>query len=156
MQPVRVVHKFASAPSAASVTLTTTQPPVAVEPYTHFAVFELRGQQHKVVFDDVVMVDRMNDKAVGELLRIDQVMLLGGVNDSMIGRPHVQGAYVEVVVEEHLHLHKVLTFKKRRRKNSQRLKGKRPQVTLLRVTKINVPTAESVNNMVDLEVLASA
>lgn len=155
MAPVRVVHKFASAPSAASATLTTTNPPVAVEPYTHFAVFELRGRQHKVTFDDLVMVDRMNDKEVGEAFQIPEVLLVGGVYDTMIGRPHVTGAFVEVVVEEHLHLHKVLTFKKRRRKNSQRLKGKRPQVTLLRVVKINVPSQDSVK-MVDLESLASA
>lgn len=79
----------------------------------------------------------MNDLDVGEVFVSDKVLLIGGVEQTVVGRPFVPSAHVEVTVEEHLHLPKVLTFKKRRRKNSQRIKGKRPQVTLLRVNKIH-------------------
>ena len=53
--------------------------------------------------------------------------------------PTVMGAEVDVMVEEITHDAKVVVFKKRRKKNSQRRNCFRRDVTLLRVMDIRMP-----------------
>lgn len=55
----------------------------------------------------------------------------------MIGHPLLPNAKVTAVVEEKLKDAKVIIFKKRRRKHSQRLRGFRRRLTVLRVSKID-------------------
>ena len=69
--------------------------------------------------------------------------MLGSAAWSVIGRPVVPGAGVEVVVEEHAKTDKVLVFHKKRRKNHKKMRGYRSDVTVLRVTKITVPPIEA-------------
>lgn len=57
----------------------------------------------------------------------------GSTSQTVVGRPTVPGAEVHVLVEEQMRDVKKLTFKKRRRKNSRRLKGHRAQLTGLRI-----------------------
>ena len=109
---------------------------------TVFAVVELNGAQHKVVEDDLIMADLLRNVVVGSRLQLDNVLLLGSVEWTVIGRPVVGGASVECVVEEHAKTDKVLVFHKKRRKNHRKMRGYRGDVTVLRVTKINVPTIE--------------
>ena len=110
---------------------------------TVFAVVELNGAQHKVVEDDLIMADLIRQVEVGSRLQLDNVLLLGSVEWSVIGRPVVPGASVECVVEEHARTDKVLVFHKKRRKNHKKMKGYRGDVTVLRVTKITVPPIEA-------------
>lgn len=65
-----------------------------------------------------------------------QVLLLGNVNQTIIGRPFVEGAVVRARVEEQTLDEKIDIFKKKRRKNYRRWNGFRRQVTVLRVTDV--------------------
>lgn len=65
-----------------------------------------------------------------------QVLLLGNVNQTIVGRPLVEGAKVRARVEEQTLDAKIDVFKKKRRKNYRRWNGFRRQVTVLRVTDI--------------------
>ena len=123
-------------------THTASQPPSAAAAATVFAVVELNGAQHKVVEDDLIMADLLRDAEVGSTLRLDNVLLLGSAQWTVIGRPVVGGASVDCVVEEHARTDKVLVFHKKRRKNHKKMKGYRGDVTVLRVTKLNVPAVE--------------
>lgn len=70
------------------------------------------------------------------LLFLLQVLLLGNVNQTIVGRPLVEGAKVRARVEEQTLDAKIDVFKKKRRKNYRRWNGFRRQVTVLRVTDI--------------------
>ena len=99
---------------------------------------ELNGAQHKVVHDDLIMSDRL-PLDIGQRVRLTNVLLMGTVDHTLIGRPLVEGAWVECEVEEQARTAKVLVFHKKRRKNHRKMRGHRDDVTLLRVTRINAP-----------------
>jgi large subunit ribosomal protein L21 len=54
----------------------------------------------------------------------------------LVGRPHVNGAYVEALVESISDSRKVIVFKKKRRKNYKRSFGSRVSLTQCRITRI--------------------
>jgi large subunit ribosomal protein L21 len=62
----------------------------------------------------------------------------------MLGAPTVAGATVAAEVLQHKRGPKIISFKKRRRKNSRRKRGYRDEITVLRITEIltndNKPT----------------
>lgn len=108
-----------------------------------FCVLELPGTQHKVTVDDVIVTERLkpvNHYAVGSVHTLtDAVLLVGSTSSTLVGMPYVTGAEVDVMVEEITQDAKVVIFKKRRKKNSQRRNGFRRDVTLLRVLDIRMP-----------------
>ena len=103
-----------------------------------FAVVAVGGTQFKVTVDDVIIVNKLKDVDIGDVLDLDQVLLVGSRKMSIVGRPWIKEAKVVVSVEEQARDAKKLTLKHRRRKNSQRLRGFRRQVTVLRVSDITL------------------
>ena len=109
-----------------------------------FAVFGLGGTQFKATIDDVLVVNRLKPVElykIGSVHTISDVMLVGSSHLTLVGVPYVTGAQVDVMVEEITRDEKVIIFKKRRRKHSQRKNGFRRDVTLLRVLDIRMPDA---------------
>lgn len=107
-----------------------------------FAVLELGGSQHKVTTDDLLVVNKLKpvqDFKIGSVHTLKDVMLVGSSHLTLVGMPHVTGAEVDVMVEEITQDAKVIIFKKRRRKHSQRKNGYRRDLTLLRVLDIRLP-----------------
>ncbi|CAN0032050.1 unnamed protein product [Discosporangium mesarthrocarpum] len=111
-------------------------PPVPAGCEAKFAVIRLGNTQYKVTKDDVIVAEKVVGAAIGTTLDIRDVLLVGTRQETIIGRPVVGGASVKLLVEEQTKDAKVIVFKKRRRKSSQRTKGHRREVTLLRVTEI--------------------
>ncbi|KAF1777825.1 Ribosomal protein L21-like [Phytophthora cactorum] len=112
------------------------RPPVtadAIKPEDYFAVVKLAGTQYKVTQGDVVITEKIKEAKVGEIMDIDEVLLLGNVNQTIVGLPLVEGAKVRARVEEQTLDAKIDIFKKKRRKNYRRWNGFRRQVTVLRV-----------------------
>lgn len=62
--------------------------------------------------------------------------MLGSKEQTVVGRPFVDGAKVQARVEEQTLDEKVIVFKMKRRKNYRRKQGHRRPVTVLRVTDI--------------------
>jgi large subunit ribosomal protein L21 len=107
-----------------------------------FAVVELGGAQHKVSADDLIVVNRLQPietYKIGSVHTLTDVMLVGSSHMTLVGMPNIKGAEVDVMVEEITRDSKLIIFKKRRRKNSQRKNGFRRDVTLLRVLDIRMP-----------------
>jgi ribosomal protein L21 len=107
-----------------------------------FAVLELAGSQHKVTTDDLLVVNKLKpveEFKVGSVHTLKDVLLAGSSHLTLVGMPHVTGAEVDVMVEEITQDAKVIIFKKRRRKHSQRKKGYRRDLTLLRILDIRLP-----------------
>ena len=103
-----------------------------------FAVVAVGGTQFKVTVDDVIIVNKLKDVDIGDVLDLDQVLLVGSRKMTIVGRPWIKEAKVVVSVEEQAKDAKKLTLKHRRRKNSQRLRGFRRQVTVLRINDITL------------------
>jgi len=116
-----------------------------------FAIVKMAGSQFKVVPDDVLIVNRLkprNKWTVGSVhtLKDEDVLLLGTSHYTLVGLPFVAGAEVDVMVEEITKGEKVVIFKKRRRKHSQRKKGFRRDVTMLRILNVRPPESLSGEN----------
>ena len=107
------------------------------DPKALFAVFDLVGKQYKVAVDDTIVADNMEIVDLDSEVTVGNVMMVGGKEETLIGRPFIPNASVKLVVEEIAKDKKVYALKFRRRKNSQRLRGFRRQVTILRVTEID-------------------
>ncbi|KAE8889146.1 hypothetical protein PF005_g17599 [Phytophthora fragariae] len=137
--PLMSARAFASVPTPEAPKFSVVDHPVtadAIKPEDYFAVVKLAGTQYKVTQGDVVIAEKIKNAKVGEIMDIDEVLLLGNVNQTIVGRPLVEGAKVRARVEEQTLDAKIDIFKKKRRKNYRRWNGFRRQVTVLRVTDI--------------------
>lgn len=108
-----------------------------------FAIISLPGTQHKVTVDDVIVSNKLKPVetySVGSVHTLKDVLLVGSSHKTLVGLPLVKGAEVDVMVEEITRDAKVIVFKKRRRKNSQRKNGFRRDITMLRVLDIRMPS----------------
>ena len=107
-----------------------------------FAVIKTGGRQYRVVPDDVLEIGKIAGD-VGTIVQLGEVLLVGG-ESPLLGVPTVAGASVAAEVLQHKRGPKVISFKKRRRKNSRRKRGYRDEITVLRITEIltndNKPT----------------
>ena len=100
-----------------------------------FAVIKTGGKQYRVAKNDVITVERLPAEA-GEVVALDQVLMLGEGAAATVGRPLVAGACVAATVVEQTRGDKVIVFKKKRRQNYRRKKGHRQNLTVLRITDI--------------------
>jgi len=99
---------------------------------TMFAVMKTGGKQYRVRQGDVLRVEKLA-AAAGEKVQFNEVLMVGAT----VGAPLVDGAGVQAEVIDQIKGEKLIHFVKRRRKHgSQRKKGHRQQLTLLRVTDI--------------------
>src|ERR1700744_2732917 len=107
-----------------------------------FAVIKTGGRQYRVVPDDVLEIGKIAGD-VGTIVQLGEVLLVGG-DSPELGTPTVAGSSVAAEVLQHKRGPKVISFKKRRRKNSRRKRGYRDEITVLRITEIltndNKPT----------------
>ncbi len=97
-----------------------------------FAVMKTGGKQYRVQAGDVLRVEKLAADA-GETVQFNDILMVGAT----VGTPLVSGAAVQAEVIDQIKGDKVIHFVKRRRKHgSQRTKGHRQQLTLLRVTDV--------------------
>lgn len=100
-----------------------------------FAVLKTGGKQYKVQSGDVLRVEKLAADA-GEKVQFNEILMLGG-NSPVVGAPLVAGAAVQAEVIDQIKGEKLIHYVKRRRKHSsQRTKGHRQKLTLVRITDI--------------------
>ena len=105
-----------------------------------FAAIKTGGRQYRVVPDDVLEIGKIAGD-VGTIVQLGEVLLLGA-DTPVLGAPTVAGATVAAEVLQHKRGPKVISFKKRRRKNSRRKRGYRDEITVLRITEILADNAK--------------
>ena len=96
-----------------------------------YAVVRTGGKQYKVAKDTVLKVESLAGD-VGSKLTIGDVLMLGG-DAPKIGAPLVKGASIQCEILEHGQGEKVIAFKKKRRKNTNRKRGHRQHFTKVKV-----------------------
>jgi large subunit ribosomal protein L21 len=102
-----------------------------------WAVIETGGKQYLVKEDDRLEIEKKEGER-GDRIKLDKVLLIGG-ETLMIGRPYIEGAYVEVEVEKQGRGKKLVVYKKKRRKGYEVRKGHRQYLTTMKVVSINQP-----------------
>jgi len=106
-----------------------------------FAVLKTGGKQYKVQNGDVLRIEKIAADA-GETVQFNDILMLGG-DTATVGTPLIEGAAVQAEVIDQIKGEKTINFVKRRRKHgSQRTKGHRQKLTLVRVTEILSKGAE--------------
>ncbi|KAL6040939.1 39S ribosomal protein L21, mitochondrial [Balamuthia mandrillaris] len=107
-----------------------------------FAVVYIAGKQFKVTKGDVVVLPSPVQAEVSSQIILKKVLLVATKDFTAVGRPLVTRAFVEATVEEQTKTQKVLIFKKKRRKRTQRTKGHRQPVSVLRIGDIRLYQTE--------------
>ena len=100
-----------------------------------YAVVKTGGKQYRVSENDTLKVERLVGEA-GDIVTLDNVLMVGDGADVTVGAPAVDGASVAAEIIEQARDRKVIVFKKRRRQNYRRKHGHRQHYTLLQVTEI--------------------
>ena len=103
-----------------------------------FAIVATSGKQYRVSEGDRILVDRVPG-AVGETVRLESVLMLGGEAAPLIGTPLVSGALVDATVMAHRSGDKIIVFKFEARKRHRRKIGHRQQLSELQIGAIHAP-----------------
>ena len=99
-----------------------------------YAIIKNGGKQYKVQEGDELSLDKMSLEA-GTVIEIKEVLAVNA-GELKMGAPFVEGAIVTAEVMREGRDRKVITFKKRRRKDSKVKRGFRRDYTRVRITKI--------------------
>ena len=117
-----------------------TLPP---HPERIFAVVNVKGQQHKVVKDDRLVLEELGSEfEVGQQLVFDDVLMVGTKDYTAMGRPTVENARVFVTLEEKTQSEKVIVFKKKRRQGYQKSQGHRQMLNVVKIDRIEHDLSE--------------
>jgi large subunit ribosomal protein L21 len=100
-----------------------------------YAVIKTGGKQYRVSADDVITIEKL-EGADGSVIEFTEVLMIGGDAGVKIGAPMIAGAKVTAELVKQTRGPKVITFKKRRRKNSRRKRGHRQDLTTVKITGI--------------------
>lgn len=101
------------------------------------------GQQHKVMQDDIILSNWLEQYDINQQVVFDGVLMVGGKDFTLLGRPQVKSAKVYATVEEQTEMDKVIVFKKIRRKQYQKTMHFRHRVTVMRINKVELDIPES-------------
>ena len=100
-----------------------------------YAIFRSGGRQYRAEVGKTIDVERLPFE-VDEAVDIDDVLLVGDGEKTVIGQPTVDGAKVKVTIVDQFKGKKVIVFKYRQRTNYRRRYGHRQYYTRLRVDEI--------------------
>ncbi len=100
-----------------------------------FAVVDIAGQQFKVSEKEKHYVSLLNAEPDSEVV-FDSVLLYSDDAGVKVGKPYVDGLKVTAKVLTHVKDDKVLVFKKKRRKDYDKLNGHRQHLTRIEILKI--------------------
>ena len=101
-----------------------------------FAVVKTGGKQYKVKENDIILVEKLENKK-GDSINLNQILLLSNDEKKIqIGTPLLKGVSVKAKILEQKKQKKILIFKKKRRKNYKKKTGHRQNITVLKILKI--------------------
>ncbi len=100
-----------------------------------YAIIRNGGKQYKVKQGDIILLDCLNLEPKSKV-EVKEVLAICEGDNVKLGTPYVSGAKVELEVINEGRGRKVITFKKRRRKDSKTKRGFRRDFTRVRVVTI--------------------
>ena len=103
-----------------------------------YAVFQLAGFQYQAQEGDVIQVP-LQEAEDGSKFDINEVLLIKGESQSLVGTPFVADAKIEAELVGRGKGDKVLTYKYKRRTKYRRTQGHRQDYSEIRINKIIAP-----------------
>lgn len=100
-----------------------------------YAVVRTGAKQHRVVKGERLRVERL-DGDVGNELKLEDILMIGGDDAPKIGRPRVAGAVVTAKIVNQGLGDKLRVFKRQRRKGFHKTIGHRQLYTEIEITGI--------------------
>lgn len=100
-----------------------------------YAVIETGGKQYKVQEGDSIRVEKLVSNE-GETVKFEKVLLISDEGKINVGKPYIDGAVVDAVVESHGKTKKIIVFKYKRKKDYRRKQGHRQPYTQIKIEKI--------------------
>lgn len=101
-----------------------------------FAIIETGGKQYKVAEGDIFSVEKLSDKKEGDTVVFDTVLLIDDGKTTKVGTPYIEGAQVEVKLEENGKGKKLYIQKFKAKSRYKRKVGHRQPYSKLSVKKI--------------------
>ncbi len=101
-----------------------------------YAIVHFKGYQFKVEKDAIVKVPYLADQNAGDIVSIDEVLVLRDENDITFGTPNVNGAVVTAEIIGHKKDKKIIVFKKKRRQGYKKKNGHRQYFTEIKIQEI--------------------
>lgn len=93
-----------------------------------YAIMETGGKQYRVSQGDVLRVEKLEVQE-GEVIELDQVLLVSDESGVKVGNPYVEGAKISLKVQGQGRAKKVIVFKYKPKKNYRRKHGHRQPYT---------------------------
>jgi len=100
-----------------------------------YAVIKNGGHQYRVEPGERVKIAKL-EATVGERVTFDQVLMVGGDGETVVGTPLVEDARVKATVEEQGKDKKIIVYKFKRRKGYHKKQGHRQDFTAVRIDKV--------------------
>ena len=100
-----------------------------------YAVVKTGGKQYRVSKGDQVKIEKIPGE-VGDEVRFDEVLMIGGTPEVKLGTPHVSGASVSARILGQDRSKKIVVFKFKRRKGYKKKQGHRQAFTRVEITGI--------------------
>jgi large subunit ribosomal protein L21 len=100
-----------------------------------YAVIRTGGKQYRAEVGKTIDVERLPNE-VDTSVKIENVLLVGDGDKTVIGQPLVEGASVTATVVRQFRGKKVIVYKYRQRTNYRRKRGHRQYYTRLRIDDI--------------------
>ncbi|MBS1254025.1 MAG: 50S ribosomal protein L21 [Anaerolineales bacterium] len=106
-----------------------------------YAIIETGGKQYKVREGDTVEVELL-DGEIGDSIELDQVLMLSGDGEMVVGTPTVEDALVRATIAEEVRGDKVVVVKFKPKSRYLRKTGHRQNYTRLQIEEIVAPGIE--------------
>ena len=103
-----------------------------------FVILETGSKQYRVSEGNKIDVEKIEGEKGDKVVLNDVLFLQQDDGKILVGQPKLENVTVEAEIVEQYKDEKVLSFKKRRRKNSERIRGHRQQKTALKILNIKI------------------
>ncbi len=102
-----------------------------------YAIIRAAGRQYRAEVGKTLDVDKL-PYDVDHKFVIDDVLLIGDGDNTVLGQPRVEGAKVSATVVEQFRGEKIMVFHYRQRTNLRKMAGHRQYYTRIRIDAITV------------------
>jgi large subunit ribosomal protein L21 len=102
-----------------------------------YAVIESGGKQYRVSEGDIIQVDRLQEE-IGKEVIFNQVLLVKNDDNTLVGMPVIDAAFVNGTIVDHIKGKKVIIFKYRPKQRYRVKTGHRQNYTAVKIDSINL------------------
>ncbi|RUS22339.1 ribosomal protein L21-like protein [Endogone sp. FLAS-F59071] len=106
----------------------------------YYAVVDIVGRPYLITKNDMVIVNRLRDVSIGDVLELNRVRELGSADYLVKGAPYVSEQFytIKATVIEHTKSKMIQIVKKKRRKGYRRTLTHKQTHTILRISEVEI------------------